>query len=540
MTIATNATSGYECQLLQQMSSGQLADGDAMQAFVHSHVTNMLHPFAEQIYELTQMFQKMEGRVDDVSRDVHAHHALLAEQGEQLSALAAAAAAREDRIETLQELQAASRIDKEALAGQQALLQTSLGTASDKLGGLAKEVDRLHRVQESTSSKVANLSTAFQNLNNRTCDVIEARVISLQSGFKDLQDKECELSKVLSQVQASGDATQETVHKLGYAFDQHRLEVLEKFSCRDAVAKGVEERLRVAKQDLHALMTSLKAVEKEIPYIHAQAGQMQLHTQQAHSQLCAISGSFKELTRRLGVTEEDIVQVRTETEERFNARDKIWSELDEKTLKHSSEIMSIQKSIQLQGVQLDSARQSIGQLESGAQATLVKTAALDSELRELSNGQKASVKQLDMGLNKVQQVCDGLQFAVQEETGPLPKRLDQLQGDLGDTKRALSKLDSRVDLMQNYFSGFSKGLQDAHRHIVEGDSTVLRNNDNSGTQLPLLQRPKSPLVQPPDFNSLKARSTPFPRKHKANAEGRWSPISAGLSPTLLEHQHGRE
>lgn len=531
--------SGFGGQLLKHMPSGQLADEDAMRGFVHSHVTNMLHPFAEQIFELQQKLQKLEGRIDDSSRYVHAHHTLLAEQGEQLSALAAAAAAREDRIETLQELQAASRIDKEALAGHQALLQTSLGEASDKLGGLTKEVDSLHRVQQSTSSKVSNLSTAFQNLNNRTCEVIEARVINLQSSHKDLQDKEGELRKVLGQVQAFGEATQEKVHKLGSAFDLQRLEVLEKFTCRDACVKVVEEKLRVANQDLHALVMSVKAVEKEIPHLHAQAGQMQLHTQQAHTQLCAISGSLKELTQRVGATEEDIVQVRTKTEERIHARDNVWRKLDETTSKHSSEIMAVQTSIELQLARLDAAQQSIGRLECGAQATLVKTAALDSELRELSNDQKASVKQFDISLSKVQQVCDGLQYAVQEETGPLPNRMGQLQGDLGETQRALSKLDSRVDLVQNYFSGFSKGLQDAHRHVVEGDSTIPRKNDNSFAHLPLLQQIKSPLVQPPALHSPKARSTPFPRKQKVGTEGRGSPIGTGMSPTLLEHQHGR-
>merc|ERR1712087_1009942 len=102
--------------------------------------------------------------------------------------------------------------------------------------------------------------------------------------------------------------------------------------------------------------------------------------------------------------------------------------VDETTSKHSSEIVAMQTSMQLQGVQLDAAQQSIGQLECGAQAALVKTATLDRELREPSDDQKTVVKQLDTNLNKVQQVCDGLQHAVQEDTGPLPKRMDHLHG----------------------------------------------------------------------------------------------------------------
>lgn len=89
-------------------------------------------------------------------------------------------------------------------------------------------------------------------------------------------------------------------------------------------------------------------------------------------------------------------------------------------------------------------------------------------------------------------------------------QLNGLQEEVGDAHALLNKLDARVEMVQKYFTGLSRGLQDTHS-VLTGDSSALPQKNVK--QLPTLpaNTPRNALMSPsprkPSRNTLFGRGT---------------------------------
>lgn len=105
---------------------------------------------------------------------------------------------------------------------------------------------------------------------------------------------------------------------------------------------------------------------------------------------------------------------------------------------------------------------------------------------DLDNMQQALIK-VTGGMTLAQrdiQVAQAELFALAQELFALAQKLAQTDGELANTAR-------RLDVVHDYWSGFSRGLQDTEHEVFEGKSgMLLKKAETRPRQLPAL--PSSP------------------------------------------------
>jgi len=218
--------------------------------------------------------------------------------------------------------------------------------------------------------------------------------------------------------------------------------------------------------------------------------------------------------RRLASAEEEVVQVRRKSAEQFHMRDKLLRKLDDKATKHSIDINELISNQKADIEHLNALQSTLAPLlmktrqQSADEGDQPGDSALtfDQELKELRETTASQKEQLDKAQNKLDMVAhllDSLKLKEQRDVDTNSSQITGLQEELGDAHTMLSKLDARVEMVQKYFTGLSRGLQDTHS-VLTGDSSALPQKNVK--QLPTL----------PNTTPRTALMSPSPRKPSRN------------------------
>eukprot|EP00434_Breviolum_minutum_P027641 symbB.v1.2.024448.t1/scaffold2318.1/size82491/2 len=494
-----------------------------MQEFVQSHLVSTLNPIHEEVSTIRNVMHEIEGRMTKFASQIARQSTKIEEQEHELQNLNSAIAAKDSRMTAMHQLILATRAENSDIRGNTdstkaaldkvddkwqaacsfqpvvdllvdikrdgffVLQNTSFGSPghhTSKHQGTIGVLQNLQLQQDKQASEIRKLYHNLQASDQKASDIMETRLNNLNSFCKELCNQQRDMENAINTLRAQEDETRE---KLKNA------DVIEKFGLRDVRTKAIEAKLTSLTQEIEKPIANLRATDKELQHVKGKVAI--LESQNFHNQICELVDSMKDFARRLATAEEEIVQVRRKSAEQFHVRDKLLRKLDDKATKHSMDLTDL-TSAQKADIE------HLAALQANLAPVLVKTRqtedsgsggdqpdnglSFDDELKELRenyNSQRDVLDKYTTKLDMIQHLLDSLKQKEQRDFDSSHTQISGLQEDLGDANALLSKLDARVELVQKYFTGLGRGLQDTHTAMT-GDSSVLPQKNVK--QLPTL------------------------------------------------------
>lgn len=481
-------------------------DDEVMQEFVQSHLVSTLNPIHEEVSTIRNVMHEIEGRVTKFASQIARQSTKIEEQEHELQNLNSAIAAKDSRMTAMHQLILATRAENSDIRGNTDSTKAALDKVDDKWQGTIGVLQNLQLQQDKQASEIRKLYHNLQASDQKASDIMETRLNNLNSFCKELCNQQRDMENAINTLRAQEDETREKLKNAVAAHDQFRQDVIEKFGLRDVRTKAIEAKLTSLSQEIEKPIANLRATDKELQHVKGKVAV--LESQNFHNQICELVDSMKDFARRLATAEEEIVQVRRKSAEQFHVRDKLLRKLDDKATKHSIDLTDL-TSAQKADIE------HLAALQANLAPILVKTRqteeggsggdqpdnglSFDDELKELRenyNSQRDVLDKYTTKLEMIQHLLDSLKQKEQRDFDSSHTQISGLQEDLGDANALLSKLDARVELVQKYFTGLGRGLQDTHTAMT-GDSSVLPQKNVK--QLPTLpaSTPRGGLLNDP-------------------------------------------
>jgi len=487
-------------------------DDEVMQEFVQSHLVSTLNPMTEEIGQMKGALGDMEGKVLKFSDKLAKQNAKMEEQEHELQNLSSAVAAKDTRMTAMHQLILATRAEASDIRGNTDTTKGALDKLDDKWQGAISLLQNLQMQQDKQASEIRKLQHAVSTADQKASDLVETRINNLNAFCKELCNQQRDMETAITQLRSHEEETRDKLkHTIGI-HDQHRQDVIEKFGLRDVRTKAIEAKLSTLAQELEKPITNIRATDKEVAHLKSKVAV--LESQNFHNQISDLCDTLKDMGRRLASAEEEVVQVRRKSAEQFHMRDKLLRKLDDKATKHSIDINELISNQKADIEHLNALQSTLAPLlmktrqQSADEGDQPGDSALtfDQELKELRETTASQKEQLDKAQNKLDMVAhllDSLKLKEQRDVDTNSSQITGLQEELGDAHTMLSKLDARVEMVQKYFTGLSRGLQDTHS-VLTGDSSALPQKNVK--QLPTL----------PNTTPRTALMSPSPRKPSRN------------------------
>lgn len=491
-------------------------DDEVMQEFVQSHLVSTLNPIHEEVSTIRGVMHEMEARVTKFASQIARQSTKIEEQEHELQNLNSALAAKDSRMTAMHQLIIATRAENADIRGNTDSNKAALDKVDDKWQGTLGVLQNLQLQQDKQGSEIRKLYHTIAASDQKASDLVETRLNNLNSFCKELCNQQRDMENAINTLRAQEDETREKLKNASCAHDQFRQDVIEKFGLRDVRSKAIEAKVTSLSQEIEKPIANLRATDKELSHVKGKVAV--LESQNFHNQICEILDSLKDFVRRLSTAEEEIVQVRRKSAEQFHVRDKLLRKLDDKATKHSMDLADLTSA---QKIDIEH----LAALQANLAPILVKTRqqgeetgeqpdnnlSFDDELKELREQAAVQRDTLDKCTNKLDMVHHLLESLKQKEQRDFDSSYTQISGlqeDLGDANALLTKLDARVELVQKYFTGLGRGLQDTHTAMT-GDSSVLPQKNVK--QLPTLPAttPRSGLLSDPRKPSRQGFARPL-------------------------------
>lgn len=469
-------------------------DDEVMQEFVQSHLVSTLNPIHEEVSCIRSVMHEIEGRVTKFASQIARQSTKMEEQEHELQNLNSAIAAKESRMTAMHQLILATRAENADLRGNTDSTKAALDKVDDKWQGTLGVLQNLQLQQDKQAAEIRKLYHTIQASDQKASDLLDTRLNNLNSFCKELCNQQRDMENAINTLRVQEDETREKLKNAVAAHDQFRQDVIEKFGLRDVRTKAIEAKLSTLSQEIEKPIANLRATDKEVQHVKGKVAI--LESQNFHNQICELVDSLKDFSRRLATAEEEVVQVRRKSAEQFHVRDKLLRKLDDKATKHSMDLVDL-SSTQKADIE------HLAALQASLAPILIKTRhteedpggpgdqtdqglSFDDELKELRenyHGQRDTLDKCITKLEMQQHLLDSLKQKEQRDFDSSHVQISGLQEDLGDANALLTKLDARVELVQKYFTGLGRGLQDTHTAMT-GDSSVLPQKNVK--QLPTL------------------------------------------------------
>lgn len=440
-----------------------------MQEFVQSHLVSTLNPIHEEVSCIRSVMHEIEGRVTKFASQIARQSTKMEEQEHELQNLNSAIAAKESRMTAMHQLILATRAENADLRGNTDSTKAALDKVDDKWQGTLGVLQNLQLQQDKQAAEIRKLYHTIQASDQKASDLLDTRLNNLNSFCKELCNQQRDMENAINTLRVQEDETREKLKNAVAAHDQFR-------------------------QEIEKPIANLRATDKEVQHVKGKVAI--LESQNFHNQICELVDSLKDFSRRLATAEEEVVQVRRKSAEQFHVRDKLLRKLDDKATKHSMDLVDL-SSTQKADIE------HLAALQASLAPILIKTRhteedpggpgdqtdqglSFDDELKELRenyHGQRDTLDKCITKLEMQQHLLDSLKQKEQRDFDSSHVQISGLQEDLGDANALLTKLDARVELVQKYFTGLGRGLQDTHTAMT-GDSSVLPQKNVK--QLPTL------------------------------------------------------
>jgi len=444
-----------------------------MQEFVHAHLMTILQPFNEQMQNLQEGLQKVTlqstGTAAEVTRhreQISTHHKMIAAFDKTTEELSGA----------LQELQKEVRVvsnKHEALSRDHYQVKNSLEDAESRLRSATAQIEDLFGGQTGVVAQLERLNTGLADIEQHVGTVVESRLNHLHGFCRDIRTEQTNLSEAVSDCQTDIHRNQENIKQQQSKIVARQGEDDEKFACLSQHAKGFEAKLSQLLADLKSTDEVAKATEKETQRAHMEVAKLR-STQQLYAEYSEIFLAVKENSRRVGKLE-DTVQL-------MNSRNPVEISIFQDTIQkiqaqvddNETKIQSVDRFQASTTVRLDSLGRSIDGFGSEIKGLERRCGALDGDIQTLQLWQHGATEKFEEHtLRNLQNKGDlqKLQVDLEAKGG----YIIDLREEIALVQRTVTRIDGNVDVMQKYFTGFGKGLQETTRCVSTGEVVTPRN-----------------------------------------------------------------
>eukprot|EP00440_Ansanella_granifera_P050573 gb/GFBE01054814.1/.p1 GENE.gb/GFBE01054814.1/~~gb/GFBE01054814.1/.p1 ORF type:complete len:531 (+),score=143.71 gb/GFBE01054814.1/:1-1593(+) len=455
----------------RKVDGGGAADSEGlMQEFVHRHMMSILRPFVEQIRDLQGEVEQLGSHASQSRVEVNKHREQLAQHQGYLSQMDALTRDLDGRLEaTRGDLVAVERKSDEC-ATDHGKTKAWLCKVEEKLQAACGEVEACKSTQQDSGSDVHRLQVGLKEVERKLSEQVDTRLNNLHKFCKDLNAQQADQLSALHQTKIFAESTQQALKQLVCKVEKMHEEDMEKFDCLHQHAKGLEAKLCLQSRDAQRQGDALKQCDKELQRLGSEFGKL-MTFQQLHVNHSEVFLSLKETTRRVAQVEEAVADLKSHSAselQRFDDQLRIASEKVEET---ASSMQSLKTAQEKHSEQLRESAQRFCDTEHASAQILKRADLLGEEVQSLALWQQGATDKFEEHGALFQQ----LQKELQQEKNKLDRTsftVDGMRGDLEATHKAISKLDSRLDVVQKYFTGFGKGLQETTRQVASEGGTL--------------------------------------------------------------------
>lgn len=472
-----------------------------MQQFVHSHMMSILQPFIEQIGCIEEAIETLKGGLSETAAGTAQHRVQIELHNNKLSELDCGLAKLGSHLDaTRDELSRTERSVSEiaADAGKRRIGLTSveerMKTAEAALSGLQSK-------QADSCSDICKLQRSQRDVEKQLSEHVETRINNIHRFCKDLNTEQANMRESFLSLKALGESNQQALQQLSSAVDKKQAEDNESFQCLNQHAKGFEAKLGLLSGNLQKQGESMKSHDKEFQRLRTEIAPCvtQLHQSQAGQSEALLS--LKESARRLGKVEKDVAQLRSDSGAGFQKMDTVLRSIQDKADKTTSDIVDFKNTNEGNARQLHSFGQRVTDCEYEHSKLSKRADGIHSEVQGLAFWQHGATEKLeahDSELARFQSDMQGSKNALQNTDADVESLRRQLEA----AQKSHWRLESRVENVQKYFSGFGKGLQDTHRKVAgEGGCMPAK----AGTVLASMMLPAVPPTTPRSNSGLSPR-----------------------------------
>lgn len=439
-----------------------------MQEFVHAHLMTILQPFSEQLQTLQDRLQQVSAQIPPVRNEVVQHR-------EQLQRLQSSIPPLEQRDNELAKLIESALLEvrrmvpkHEALAQDHDNLKSCLAEADGRLRGAAEQIEELMSSQDGVLTRLDRFQEGLNEVEKHVSTVVESRLNYLHSFCKDLRTEQTTQLETMSHFQDSFNKQAEGLKQLRLRVSTLQAEDEEKFACLHQHAKGLEVKIGQYVPEIRTAEEGVKIQEKELQRVFQEINKLR-SMQQLYAEYSEIFISVKENTRRVAKLEDtmQLVAARNPVEQQHfqETIQRIQNQVDD----NETRLQSVDRNqIAISG-RIEQVAHSLEPFQPEIKSLERRCGVLDAEVQGLELWQHGSTEKFEEYTLKFQQQKADLQ-RLQAEIDARGGLLEDLKDELAQTQRRLVRIDGNVDVMQKYFTGFGKGLQDTTRCVSAGEA----------------------------------------------------------------------
>lgn len=475
------------------------ASGSMRGLFQHNMV-GILKPINENILDLQEQVEELRGaQTEAAARDADCRSWLCRHDGE-LSANRDGLGSLENGVGELRtDLHEAGQRHL-ALDNEHGNTRRSLAEAVARIRALEEAIEALHGTFATTDAHVRDLHGRVESSSGLTCR-LQATLGDFQQSHLTLQNRHLEFAKGHQQAMQNSEDAHERTKQLSNKLESQKVEItnavkalndrafdVEKHTSElqeqvdfladtnyrlDGEITTVKKSLGIIEQNLEA---SAKVEEENVEEEAAQRQEAQKQAQSVASRLATMTANLSECTKLLSAETEK----NTKSREAVQQLSQQVSKTTTITGKNVEEINSLgglqRRTDELVQVLEDRTKQ----LEERGAELAERTESAETHLTLLQAARddvtmKIDVQalELDRGRKRHEQLRSDLVDA--------NSALQGLNGDFVKTSAHLGHISERVSVAHEYFDGLGKGIQDTHRHAIDGTGGMLPPTPRSRT-----------------------------------------------------------
>lgn len=438
-----------------------------MQEFVHAHLMTILQPFSDQLCSLQESVQHVATQIPPVHKEVLQHREQLA----QLQTVFPPLEKRDDELANLiQEVKMEVKLlgpKYDSLAKDHKLLKSCLEDADGRLRSAGEQIEDLMSGQGGVMARLQRLDEGMSEVEKHLSTVVESRLNYLHTFCKDLRTEQTTQLESMGHCQDTFNKQAEAMKSLRLKVSTKQAEDDEKFASLNQQGKGLDIKMNQLLPDIRNFEEGVKIQEKELQRVFQEMNKLR-SMQQLYAEYSEIFISVKENTRRVAKLEDtmQVLSARNPVEQLHfqETIQRIQSQVDD----NETRLQSVDRNqIAISG-RIEQVAHSLEPFQPEIKSLERRCGVLDAEVQGLELWQHGSTEKFEEHNVRFQQQKSDLQ-KLQAEIDARGGMLDDLKDELAQTQRRLVRIDGNVDVMQKYFTGFGKGLQDTTRCVSAGE-----------------------------------------------------------------------
>jgi chromosome segregation ATPase len=443
---------------------------DAMQGFIRHQVISILQPVAETIQDIQAQLEHVrkdlaltDGRVasnkadvEQLERDNLALRGSTKDINSQLDLL---------QVEATKDSEELARANKDLQANKAALAKLNEKTQHNKAAQevLQQRFDDLDTMTRLMKSDFGQFDQAFRtHMKNSN---------QLKDDHSDLHMRHMEQASKVEQAEEKADGTHRAFSKF---LKDHRHQCEEDTQILSNLTKHTNELAALlddTRESLHKQGVDLQTATADIQLLtagldHENFGYKYSQLERQHAEMVA---NLQRTMDNLVNTENTLVRLGDNYTGNKLTVQSILQDLGVKTADNMNSISELAKSQQRQGDVLKDTVMRTDKAERDHKRLYEQQAATEQEVAGIQGVNKVTAERLDAHAQEHKRTRSDLASLNKEaDLG-----LTQLRGDMGAASATLTKLSNRFEACNHNIQGVGKGLQDVHKHTLNGEHNMV-------------------------------------------------------------------